>query len=130
MSKTKILSGVSIVLSLLLAYVFLSGGFEKVTNNPMTIASFENFGYSLWFMHFIGVAELLGGLGIVFGGILHPILQRLAASGLAIIMVGAIVSDTIHNSITEAIPVMVILAVLCLFIYIQTKMQRRQRKIA
>ena len=43
------------------------------------------------FLRFIGVAELLGGLGLIFPGLLRlrPGLTPLAAAGLVIIMVGA-----------------------------------------
>ena len=43
------------------------------------------------FMHFIGLCEVLGGLGLVLPGLLRirPGLTPLAASGLVIIMIGA-----------------------------------------
>lgn len=45
------------------------------------------------FIHFIGVCEVLGGLGLVLPGLLKikPGLTPLAASGLVIIMIGATV---------------------------------------
>jgi hypothetical protein len=45
------------------------------------------------FIHFIGVCEVLGGLGLVLPGLLRvkPGLTPLAASGLVIIMIGATV---------------------------------------
>src|SRR5712691_1462289 len=45
------------------------------------------------FIHFIGVCEVLGGLGLVLPGFLRvkPGLTPLAASGLVIIMIGATV---------------------------------------
>lgn len=44
-----------------------------------------------WFLRFIGVAELLGGLGLLLPGLLRirPGLTPLAAAGLVIIMAGA-----------------------------------------
>ena len=46
-----------------------------------------------WFLRFIGVAEILGGLGLVLPGLLRikTGLTPLAAAGLAIIMIGATV---------------------------------------
>src|SRR5262245_21999427 len=43
------------------------------------------------FLRFIGVAELLGGLGLILPGLLRirPGLTPLAAAGLVIIMIGA-----------------------------------------
>jgi uncharacterized membrane protein YphA (DoxX/SURF4 family) len=45
------------------------------------------------FLRFIGVAELLGGLGLILPSLLRirPGLTPLAAAGLAIIMIGAVV---------------------------------------
>jgi len=44
------------------------------------------------FLRFIGVAELLGGLGLVLPGLtgIRPELTPLAAAGLTIIMIGAV----------------------------------------
>jgi len=44
-----------------------------------------------WFLRFIGVAEVLGALGLVLPGLLRirPGLAPLAATGLVIIMIGA-----------------------------------------
>ena len=46
-----------------------------------------------WFLRFIGVAEVLGALGLVLPGLLRirPCLTPLAATGLVIIMIGATV---------------------------------------
>lgn len=46
------------------------------------------------FLRFIGVAELLGGLGLVLPGLtgIRPALTPLAALGLVIIMIGAVVA--------------------------------------
>ena len=45
-----------------------------------------------WFMRFIGVAETLGGLGLILPGVFRiaPWLTPLAAAGLVIIMMGAV----------------------------------------
>jgi hypothetical protein len=47
----------------------------------------------LWFLRFIGVAEVLGALGLILPGLLRvrPGLTPLAAAGLVIIMIGATV---------------------------------------
>lgn len=62
------------------------------------------------FMRFIGVLEVLGGLGLVLPGLLHfqPALTPLAALGLVIIMSGAFsVSLVTGHADTAAIPVVV-----------------------
>ena len=47
-----------------------------------------------WFLHFIGVAEVLGGIGLILPSVLRikPVLTPVAASGLVIIMIGATVT--------------------------------------
>jgi uncharacterized membrane protein YphA (DoxX/SURF4 family) len=57
-----------------------------------------------WFLHFIGVAEILGGLGLVLPGLLRtrPGLTPLAATGLVIIMVGATVITAMIGPVVMA----------------------------
>jgi len=45
-----------------------------------------------WFLRFLGVVEILGGLGLVLPGLLRirPALTPLAAAGLVVIMIGAV----------------------------------------
>src|SRR5262249_51941914 len=57
------------------------------------------------FLRFIGVAEVLGALGLVFPVLLKikPALTPLAASGLIIIMIGATVVSWMVGGITAAV---------------------------
>jgi uncharacterized membrane protein YphA (DoxX/SURF4 family) len=65
------------------------------------------------FLHFIGVAELLGGLGLVLPGLLKIKrgLTPLAALGLTIIMVGAVVVTAPKGVAGAAMPFVVCLLV-------------------
>jgi DoxX-like family len=58
------------------------------------------------FIHFIGVCEVLGGLGLVLPGLLHvmPGLTPLAASGLVIIMIGATMISVPQGAAVAAFP--------------------------
>ena len=75
-----------------LAALFLFSGGMKLA---MPIAELAKLSAPLSgpFMVFIGVAEMLGGLGLILPGLLRirPSLTVLAASGLVIIMIGATV---------------------------------------
>ena len=75
-----------------LAALFLFSGGMKLA---MPIAELAKLSAPLSgpFMVFIGVAEMLGGLGLILPGLLRirPSLTALAASGLVIIMIGATV---------------------------------------
>jgi uncharacterized membrane protein YphA (DoxX/SURF4 family) len=57
------------------------------------------------FLRFIGVAELLGGLGLVLPGFtgIRPGLTPLAAAGLVIIMIGATVIGFMISGVTGAL---------------------------
>src|SRR5687768_718866 len=79
------------IVQVLLALVFLfSGGVKLVTPLEELTAQTPLPG---WFVRFIGVAEVLGAIGLILPGLLRvrPGLTPLAAAGLVIIMIGATV---------------------------------------
>jgi uncharacterized membrane protein YphA (DoxX/SURF4 family) len=87
------------------------------------------------FLRFIGVAELLGGLGLVLPGIfkVHRHLTPLAAAGLVIIMIGATVL-TASTGIGAMFPafVGVLAATVCKYrggIGIQFRTSRRAQQL-
>ena len=79
------------VIQVLLALLFLFAGVAKLVmpyeqmKGPVNLPE--------WFLRFIGVVEVLGGLGVVLPGLfkVRPMLTPLAAVGLVIIMIGATV---------------------------------------
>jgi len=92
------------VLSALLAAGFLFAAFGKLTAQAMVVSMFASFGYPIWFMTFIGVLELIAGLAIL--------VPRTVVAGAAImvcIMVGAIVTESIHGSFSQLIAPVVFL---------------------
>jgi DoxX-like family len=58
-----------------------------------------------WFLRFLGVAEVLGALGLVLPGLLRirPGLTPLAAAGLVIIMIGATVVTLLGGMVAVAL---------------------------
>ena len=58
-----------------------------------------------WFLRFIGVAEVLGALGLILPGLLRirPGLTPLAAAGLVIIMIGATVVGLVGGMVVVAL---------------------------
>ena len=70
-----------------------------------------------WFLRFIGVAEVLGALGLILPGLLRirPGLTPLAAAGLVIIMMGATVIGLVGGMVVVAL-MNVVVALLAAFV--------------
>lgn len=70
-----------------------------------------------WFLHFIGVMEILGGLGLILPSLLRirPGLTPLAAAGLVIIMIGATVITLTTMGVGPAM-LPLIVGILCVFV--------------
>jgi hypothetical protein len=88
--KSSRTSGVLWVLQVLLAALFLfAGGMKLVT--PIA-AMTQQVALPGPFLRFIGLAEVLGALGLILPGLLRIrlVLTPLAAAGLVIIMTGAV----------------------------------------
>ena len=77
------------VIQALLALLFLFTGGTKLVL-PLEMLT-EQTPLPGWFVRFLGVAEVLGAIGLVLPGLVGvwPGLTPLAASGLVVIMVGA-----------------------------------------
>jgi len=70
-----------------------------------------------WFLRFLGVAEVLGALGLILPGLLRirPGLTPLAAAGLVIIMIGATVITLVGGMVAVALMNLVV-ALLAAFV--------------
>jgi uncharacterized membrane protein YphA (DoxX/SURF4 family) len=96
-------------IQVLLAALFLFAGVMKFV---MPIAEMtKKMPLPAWFLYFIGVAEILGGLGLVLPSLLRirPGLTPLAAAGLVIIMIGATVISVQTGGAKAAVPAFVAL---------------------
>jgi putative oxidoreductase len=71
-----------LVMRLMVGAIFISSGWSHASHAAERAKSIE---MSEGFTRFLGVAELAGGLGVVFG-----VLTQLAALGLILVMLGAI----------------------------------------
>jgi len=77
------------ILQVLLAMLFTFAGVMKFVMPVEEMT--KQIALPGWFLHFIGVAEILGAIGLVLPGILRirTGLTPLAAAALAVIMIGA-----------------------------------------
>src|SRR5262245_31272082 len=103
------------IIQVLLALLFLFAGGMKLIlpvdkmTGPVALPG--------WFLRFIGVAEVLGGLGLILPTLMRirPGLTPLAACGLVIIMIGATVVTLIGGDVLPAL-LPVVVGLLLLFV--------------
>lgn len=108
------------IIQILLALLFLFAGGTKLYYSPEALAAMgppNQVHLPGLFIQFIGVCELLGALGLVLPGLLRtrPQLTPLAATGLLIIMIGAVVVTIAGPGVGPAVPAAVI-GLLCAFV--------------
>lgn len=107
------------IVAIALALAFLAAGLSKLVQSKEKLAP-----RMAWVEDFetgpiktIGALEVLGAIGLVLPGVtgIAPILVPLAATGLALLMIGAIVVHARRGE-TQAIPVNVVLLLLAVFV--------------
>ena len=108
------------IIQILLALLFLFAGGTKLImpiEELMKMGSPNQVVLPGWFIKFIGLAEVLGALGLVLPGLLRrrQELTPLAALGLAIIMIGAVVVTIMGDGVAMAVTPLVV-GLLCLFV--------------
>jgi hypothetical protein len=103
-----------IVQGLLAALFLFAGGAKLVLPLDQMVGPVALPG---WFLRFLGVAEVLGALGLVLPELLRirPRLTPLAAAGLVIIMIGATVVTLMGGMVAVAL-MNVVLALLAAFV--------------
>lgn len=108
------------IVSGILALAYVTAGIiktfrprEKLTDMPWTQV------YSAGTVKFIGIAELLGGIGLILPWLtgIAPVLTPIAASGLVVVQALAFMHHVRHNE-PKALPANIILLVLALFVAI------------
>jgi hypothetical protein len=95
------------IVQVLLAALFLFAGGMKLA---MPIGELvKETGLPAWFIRFISVAEVLGGLGMILPSLLRilPGLTPLAAAGLVIIMIGAAAMTVSMGFVAAIVPFVV-----------------------
>jgi uncharacterized membrane protein len=95
------------IIQILLALLFLFAGVTKFVLPPEALQQGlpKQVQLSVMFIRFIGVVEVLGGLGLILPGLLKikPLLTPLAAAGLVIVMIGAVVLSIMAGGVKMGI---------------------------
>jgi hypothetical protein len=96
------------IVQVLLAALFLFAGTMKLATPAAELARLAPL--SPAFLKFIGVCEVLGALGLVLPGLLHVRVQLtwLAAAGLVVIMIGAVVVSALTQGPASAVMPLVV----------------------
>src|SRR6476619_4348911 len=105
------------ILQILLALLFLFSGGVKFVMPVAEMTKQMKIPLSGAFIHFIGVVEILGALGLVLPALLKikPILTPLAAIGLTIIMIGAVAITIAGGDAAQSITPLIV-GILCAFV--------------
>lgn len=122
------------ILQVLLALLFLFAGGTKLIMTAEALTqpvSPNQVMLPVSFIRFIGVCEFLGGLGLVLPGLLktQQYLVPLAAMGLAIIMLGAVVVTAIGGAIPVAAINVVILLLLLFVAYARWRVRPLSKSV-
>ena len=89
------------ILLVLISLGFIMAAYSKLVADPMSVAGFTKAHLPIWFMYFIGVAEVAGAIGLWI-----PKLSQWAAYGLYIILAGAVVVTVLFdNPVLAIIPI-------------------------
>jgi uncharacterized membrane protein YphA (DoxX/SURF4 family) len=93
------------IVQVLLALLFLWAGGIKLVMPVEEMMKQMPLPLPGWFLRFIGVAEILGALGLILPRLLRirPGLTPLAAAGLVIIMIGAVVLTLMTGDVVMAL---------------------------
>jgi hypothetical protein len=116
------------ILQGLLTLLFLFAGGVKLVM-PADALTKDTPMLSATFLRFVGVCEVLGGIGLILPGLLNiqPWLTPLAAAGLVGIMIGATVITIMTNGVAMALIPFAVGLLLLFVIYGRTR-RRGQRE--
>src|SRR5512138_1736429 len=91
------------IVQVLLAALFLFAGSMKFIMTAEQMAGPVTL--PLWFLRFIGTAEVLGGIGLILPQLtrIRPYLTPLAAAGLVVIMGGATIITAMGGAVAGAL---------------------------
>jgi uncharacterized membrane protein YphA (DoxX/SURF4 family) len=110
------------IVQIILAAIFMLHGIALISPPEPMKAVFDALPFSREFLVGIGVLEVLGAIGLILPWSLNiaPKLTPLAAAGLSIIMLGAVVTHVSRGEIPQMIPTLVITLLAAFVAYART----------
>jgi uncharacterized membrane protein YphA (DoxX/SURF4 family) len=110
------------IVQIILAIIFALHGIALISPPEPMKAIFDALPFSREFLVGIGVLEVLGAIGLILPWSLNiaPKLTPLAAAGLSIIMLGAVVTHGSRGEIPQMIPTLVITLLAAFVAYTRT----------
>jgi len=105
------------ILAAVLGLVFLFAGGSKLSGQEAMIEAFAHFGLPTWFMYVTGALEVAGAIGLQI-----PKLATYAAGGLLLIMFGALGSHLLVDPVQQAVPAIVLGALLAVLLWGKKRM--------
>lgn len=113
-SNTKLKPAGTWIAILLLALPMGAAGVGKLMGVEMLHESFKLMGLPEWFGYFIGLCELSGALGLLI-----PRLSTAAASGLMLIMLGAVGFHVVFTPLSAGVPALILAILASAIIYLR-----------
>ena len=97
------------ILAYVLGVAHLGFAIPKLIALPTLVQQFQAWGLPVWMMYFVGVAQLLGGVGFFIRNIRLP-----SSFAMALVMIGATVTVLASGHERVNAPITALLAALCL----------------
>lgn len=91
----KLLGKIIVIIS---ALFFIQTGIPKLLGTEQMVDMIHELGYPTWILIIIGLLEIIGGIALLI-----PKTIKYAACGLAIMMIGAVISHLMNGQIFEAL---------------------------
>ena len=112
------------ILQVLLALAFLAHGWLFLAPPP-EIAAQINASLPRWLQLFLGVAEILAGVGLTLPGLtrIKPWLVVWAAGGIMVVMVSATAWHAVRGEISSAVVTLVLLAMATFVAYMRHRVR-------
>ncbi len=96
------------VLASVLGVAHLAFGATKLASVPTLVEQFRAWQLPLWMMYFVGVAQVLGGAGLLMRNLRLP-----SSFAMGLVMIGATVTVLATGHEAFSAPLTLVLAILC-----------------